>query len=258
MLPRAKKSYGQNFLIDQSVVEKIVVAAEIQKGEHVLEIGPGTGALTQALVDAGARVTAIELDHDLIAPLQEKFGDQIELVEGDVLDASLTQQLEDGSFKLIANIPYNITSPIIERFLAHKPRPSVMILMVQKEVADRILAKPGEMSLLSVVCQLYADCSRVTNVKAGAFRPIPKVDSAVVKFQGREHGEVEAVITVAKAGFAARRKQLHHNLVAILPGKSADDIRGMLISVGLDPKVRAENLSIPDWIRLEQEMKNRK
>jgi len=263
MLPRAKKSFGQNFLIDQGVVEKIVVAAEIKKGEHVLEIGPGTGVLTQTLVNAGAHVTAIELDHDLIENLREKFGDQIELIEGDVLNDLVTQRLNNFPFKLIANIPYNITSPIIEKFLAHGPFPTQMILMVQREVADRILAKPPEMSLLSVACQLYADCVRVTNVKAGAFRPIPKVDSAVVRFVVAEKQsskvakleiDPESVIAFAKAGFSSRRKQLHHNLLPFLKrfqsDITSDDVKNILVSIHLDPKVRAENLTIQNWIDL--------
>jgi 16S rRNA (adenine1518-N6/adenine1519-N6)-dimethyltransferase len=267
MLPRAKKSYGQNFLIDASVVEKIVVAAEITKGETVLEIGPGTGVLTEALVRAGAHVIAVELDHDMIQPLKDKFGDKIELIEGDVLKKGVINSRPDP-FKIVANIPYNITSAIIEKFLAHEPRPTRMILMVQKEVADRLLAKPPEMSLLSVVCQLYADVSRVAHVKAGSFRPIPKVDSAVVKFevfppplQGGGEGVVvgpERVIALAKAGFSSPRKQVHHNLLPYVrrlkPAATTEDVKSLLISIGLDEKVRAENLKVEDWERIGREL----
>jgi 16S rRNA (adenine1518-N6/adenine1519-N6)-dimethyltransferase len=263
-LPIAKKSFGQNFLIDELAVKKIAIAAEIQKGETVLEIGPGTGLLTSALIRYGANVTAIELDHDFIDPLKEKFGDQINLIEGDVLRLH-PLPVQDGAFKLVANIPYNITSPILEKFLAHGPHPTVMILMVQKEVADRIVAEPPQMSLLSVMCQLYAKCSRVLVVKAGSFRPIPKVDSAVVRFdlrypsphRGEGMGEVnhERVIALAKAGFVSRRKQLHHNLLPFArithPEMDAQKIKTILLDAHLDPKVRAENLTIHDWINLE-------
>ncbi len=280
MFPHAKKSFGQNFLVDKTVVEKIIKAADIQKGETVLEIGPGTGVLTQALVDAGAHVIAVELDKEFFPALLEKFGDTIELIHGDILQMDILpllykegvggwSQSDDANFKLIANIPYNITSPIIERFLSHSPRPSRMVLMVQKEVADRILAKPPDMSLLSVVCQIYADCTKVATVKAGAFRPIPKVDSAVVRFDLKPHGgargkgqgvreeggdEREAVIAIAKAGFFSKRKQLHNNLSSSL---KIDTIttRKLLIAAHLDPKLRAENLTVQDWVRLHQVLK---
>ncbi|TAK04008.1 ribosomal RNA small subunit methyltransferase A [Patescibacteria group bacterium] len=302
MLPRAKKSFGQNFLQDASVLRKIVSAAGIVLGEAVLEIGPGTGVLTQALVDAGAKVTAIEADHDLIPGLRERFGDRITLVEGDALKFDLRtdptmpplskgrvaeasylplgkgehEGVVGGAFKLVANIPYHITSPILERFLAHEPRPSRMVLMVQKEVADRITAKPGDMGLLSVVCQLYADVRKVTNVPRGAFRPIPKVDSAVVRLdlrtdpampplsKGRvaetsylplgkgEHEGVaprEKVIRLAKAGFSHPRKQLHGNLVAAGYGTTGQ-VKEMLSKAGLDPKARAETLAVDEWVSL--------
>ncbi|MEK7615441.1 MAG: 16S rRNA (adenine(1518)-N(6)/adenine(1519)-N(6))-dimethyltransferase RsmA [Patescibacteria group bacterium] len=252
MLPRAKKSYGQNFLVDQTVVAKIIQAADIKKGEMVLEIGPGTGILTKALVESGARVIAIEADIDLIPTLQEQFGETITLIKGDILSLDLKDNplLGNGlSFKIVANIPYNITSAIIERFFTTSPRPSRMVLMVQKEVAERITAVPPQMSLLSVVCQIYAQCKRVTVVKAGAFRPMPKVDSVVVQFDLYESGhsrlagrDPEQVIGLAKRGFASRRKQLKTNL-----GKN---IVPILQQIGLDEKVRAENLTIEQWMDL--------
>jgi len=275
MLPRAKKSFGQNFLVDETAVQKIIQAAEIKKGETVFEIGPGTGTLTQALVDAGARVIAIEADKDLIAPLKKRFGDRIELIYGDILDSvilnpsttlrvnsvkdlldsrsfGLRPQDDSGgdfSFKLISNIPYNITSPILERFLTSSPRPSRMVLMVQKEVADRITAKPPNMSLLSVVCQIYAKCERVTIVKAGAFRPIPKVDSAIIRLElyrpshpALQGKDPEKVISIAKKGFSSKRKQLKSNL--------GQHIAEKLEQIELNPKIRAQELTVENWIRL--------
>jgi len=252
MIPRAKKIFGQNFLVDQTVVTKIIQAADIQKGETVLEIGPGTGVLTRALESAGARVIAIEADGDLISGLEKEFGEKITLIHGDVLSTSYLP-LATSPYKLIANIPYNITSAVIQHFLTTSPRPSQMILMLQREVADRITAVPPDMSLLSVVCQLYASCHRVTTVKAGAFRPIPKVDSAVVKFDlyDARHPSLagqhpEHVISLAKRGFSAKRKQLKTNLGprAVVALKELD----------LDPKIRAENLTLEQWIRLSINM----
>ncbi len=245
-LPRAKKSYGQNFLQDQSVIQKIIAAAEIHPGENVLEIGPGTGVLTAALIEAGATVTAVEADHDLIAPLVERFSDRIRLVEGDILSVP-KKELPGPRYKLVANIPYNITSAVIQKFLSEEPRPSRLVLMVQREVADRIVAKPPDMSLLSVVCQLYADVKKVVNVPRGAFRPMPKVGSAVVSFQVTgDPREVEPIIALAKAGFSSPRKQLHHNLAA--SGKiSSEQAKIILSELGKDPRARAETLTIDDW-----------
>lgn len=253
MLPRAKKSFGQNFLVDSTAVQKIIAAAEIKKGETVLEIGPGTGVLTRALVDAGAYVIAVEADKDLIPPLQKAFGGQIELIHGDALSLnhSTTPRLHDFSYKLVANIPYNITSQVLERFLTTSPRPSRMVLMVQKEVAERITAQPPKMSLLSVICQLYAKCERISIVKAGAFRPIPKVDSAVVRLDlyNPKHPSLgardpEQAIALAKRGFHARRKQLKSNLgPAIVP---------VLTSLDIDPKARAETLTVKQWMNVSK------
>jgi 16S rRNA (adenine1518-N6/adenine1519-N6)-dimethyltransferase len=253
MLPKAKKQFGQNFLINTNVVKRIIEAAEIKKGENVLEIGPGTGILTEALVEAGAKVVAVELDESLIDSLQEKFDEKIKLFLGNALKLELP--VKDKKFKLVANIPYNITSEIIEKFLSKSPRPTKMVLMVQREVADRITAKPPKMSLLSVVCQVYAKCQRVMVVKAGSFRPIPKVDSAVVQFDLKEKYEFdpEEVIKIAKIGFSSRRKQLHKNLSSSLKIDS-EMIKEILEKMKIDPKVRAENLTVDEWVSLSEKM----
>lgn len=249
-LPRAKKHFSQNWLIDPSVVEKIIDAAQIREGDEVLEVGPGTGLLTQALVDAGAHVTAIEADKDLIEPLQKQFGDRINLICGDVLHTNY--QLPTAHYKLIANLPYSITSDILRHFLTHTAPPSRMVLMVQKEVADRIVAKPPDMSLLSVVCQLYAKCTRVARVPAGAFRPVPKVDSSVVMLDIKQSGdnrETERVIQIAKQGFSSRRKQLHKNL-STLVGITSEFVKKQLTELGLNPQIRAQDLTVDDWVAL--------
>lgn len=249
-MPRAKKFFGQNWLVDETVVAKIIEAAEIVPGETVLEIGPGTGVLTQALVDAGARIIAVEADKSLIAPLRETFGDLIELIEGDAL--SLSYNLQPATYKLIANIPYNITSDVLRRFLTTDPKPSCMILMVQREVADRITAVPPNMSLLSVMCQLYAACRRVTKVPAGAFRPMPKVDSAIMRLDVFDSSpwdvDPEEVIAIAKRGFASRRKQLHGNLKSLT--HDSEQIKQALESLGLPASARAQELFVENWVKL--------
>lgn len=264
MWPRAKKSYSQNFLKDRHVLGKIIEASEIQKGERVLEIGPGTGELTQALLDVGAQVLAVELDHDLIPLLIKRFGTSIDLVEGDIFDVissgisvqikipTKTINLEEGKYKIVANIPYAITSPILERFLSVSPRPSSLILTIQKEVADRIVAEPPDMSLLSVVCQLYAKCRRIAKVSKGAFVPVPKVDSSVMRFDllgDHKPKQIEPVVALAKQGFSARRKQLHHNLHG-WQGITSVSTKEILAKMGLDPRVRAENLTPQQWMDL--------
>jgi len=252
MLPRAKKTFGQNWLVDETVVRKMIEGAEIQVGEEVLEVGPGTGILTQALVDAGAKVTAIEADKTLIDGLQERFHDQITLYLGNALSGSGMRPAVP--YKLVANIPYNITSELIQTFLTTEPRPVSLILMVQKEVADRITAKPPEMSLLSVVCQAYAECKKLFTVPAGAFRPIPKVQSAVVRLDLFPMGDQESVIQIAKQGFSSKRKQLHKNL-SPLRGLDSEQVKMWLTDLGFDPRARAETLTVDDWKQLTHKYK---
>ncbi len=239
-LPRAKKSYSQNWLVDEGVIEKIIEAAQVAPGERVVEIGPGTGVLTQALVDTGAQVTAIEADASLVPSLCKRFNERVELIEGDALAWEASEGF--GEYTLVANIPYAITSDILRRFLTANRPPKAMILMVQREVADRITAEPPNMSLLSVMCQLYARCFKVINVKAGAFRPIPKVDSAVVRLELDPHGSEEAVVALAKKGFSSRRKQLKKNL--------GPESVAALEAMGLNPKIRAQELTMDNWKEL--------
>lgn len=254
---KAKKAFSQNWLIDKSVVKKIIAAAEISKGETILEIGPGRGVLTEALVAAGAKVIAVEADQDLLKPLQAMFGAKIRLVPGDILSQDLRKLgLRDGKYKLVANLPYSITSAILEKFLSQAPKPSRMVIMVQKEVADRIVAGPPKMSLLSVACQIYAKPKKAAKVPAKAFRPAPKVDSAVVRLdlvKPKKGVDAEAVIALAKIGFCARRKQLQKNLSAAKIA-SAEDIKRALQNLNIDPQARAENLTVDNWIKLKKAM----
>ena len=241
--------YGQHWLKDETVLNKIIQAAEIKKGEPVLEVGPGLGVLTEKLVTAGARVTAIENDPELWPVLEEKFGSFITLIKGDALAFDFSKIFSSGSYKLVANIPYNITSPLLQKFLSNAPQPKRLVLMVQREVADRLMAKPPEMSLLSVMAQVYATIQKVTNVPKGAFQPPPRVDSAVIVLDTKPQAEQEQVIAMAKAGFSAKRRQLHHNLSAAGYGE-ASEIKKTLEKLGLSTTIRAENLTIGEWKRL--------
>ncbi len=280
----AKKSFGQHFLHDQSVIKKIIVAAEIKPGETVLEVGPGHGVLTQALVAAGAKVIAVEADRDLIPELQKRFGDKVEIVLSDILKfdfertgdptwSSVLLSSKQGwphraasTYKLVANLPYNIATAVIEKFLSAKHPPTVLVVMVQKEVADRMMAKPGDMSVLSVACQIYADLKRVTNVGPGAFNPPPKVDSTVVRLSlraersnplfeiasspvaSRKDTDKEAVIGLAKAGFRSRRKLLKKNLEGAKWSKEA--IKSAMDKACVDEMARAQELSVDQWVQL--------
>lgn len=244
MLPKAKKSFSQNFLRDNTIIENIIEAADLSVGDHVLEIGPGRGALTRALVDAGARVTAVEADQELVPFLTQAFGKTIHLVSQDIL--SYTP--EDKPYRVVANLPYSITSAVLKKFLTIPNKPLSMVVMVQREVADRMCAKAGDMSLLSVVCQLYARVSKVVNVPNTAFIPVPKVHSAVVKLElyPDPDKETEAIIALAKIGFSSRRKQLQKNLANGL-GVDSTKIKNVLAECGLAQRVRAQELTVDEW-----------
>ena len=255
---KAKKSFSQNWLKDEKVIEQMIEVAAIKKGEKVLEIGSGKGVLTQALIKAGAVVTAVEVDLELVDFLQREFGKKIKLIADDILTVDLAEiGLENRQYKIVANLPYHITSAILEKFLTTTVQPKQMVLMVQKEVAERIVAKPPQMSLLSVVCQIYAQVQKVIDVPAESFNPKPKVDSAVVLFDLKKQSQdfnLEKVIKLAKIGFLNKRKQLQRNLVSAGLGESKE-IKSILQELNLNPQERAENLLIEDWIALNKKIK---
>jgi 16S rRNA (adenine1518-N6/adenine1519-N6)-dimethyltransferase len=256
---RAKKSLGQNFLRDSDIIEGILTVAELGSEDRVLEIGPGTGALTVHLLERAAAVTAVEIDHDMIVRLSETFSESrnLSLLEANILDIDLVSYFqksgfEDGKYKIIANIPYYITAPIIRLLLSLPVRPERMVLMVQAEVADRLVAVPGDMSLLSLMAQYYADVSKELFVPRVAFLPEPKVDSAVIRLIPRRTYSQEAdriLFRTARAGFAARRKTLANNLSSTFH-IAKKDVEVMQATIGLGPLVRAQELSVEDWIGL--------
>lgn len=215
---RAKKSLGQNFLVDPNYQRKIIDALELQPDDDVIEIGPGTGALTQHIVGQVRSFTAIELDDQLAAALQQRYGARTDfrLIHQDVMQADLG---DVARCKIVGNIPYNITSPLIFRLLDRHVRPAVVLLMVQKEVADRIVAPPGEKDYgaLSVGVQSVADAQRLFVVPKGAFRPVPKIDSAVVRIVPHHppdlsEAEEADLRALTRAAFSWRRKQLQNTL----------------------------------------------
>lgn len=258
---KAKKSLGQNFLQDAEVIEKIFEAAEVQPTDWILEIGPGTGILTFRLAEQVEKLLAIELDHQLVERLQQHFIDSqsVSILEGNILDVNLKELLETSGFaehpyKIIANIPYYITAPIIRTLLALPYQPESLTLMVQDAVADRLAAKPGDMSLLSVMAQYYASVEKIFFVSREAFDPVPKVDSAVIRIIPRRAYDPEEdrkVFRLVRAGFAARRKTLLNNLSSSL-SLSKEAVAEKLAQLDLRPDIRAQALSVDDWERLQK------
>lgn len=261
MLIKAKKSLGQNFLKDDGVMAEILRVAEVGPGDHVFEIGPGTGALTEKLVGKVTHVFAVELDHELVKRLEQHFEKRrgFSILEGNVLEINLHEVLahagcQDGQYKIIANLPYYITAPIIRTLLSLKLQPKSLTLMVQKEVAERMTAKPGAMSLLSLMTQYYSDARIMFLVPRTAFDPVPAVESAVIQLVPKRPFDAEAdrkLFRLARAGFAARRKTLVNNLTASLH-LSRHGLESVLLALGLKSDVRAQALSIAAWEALTQ------
>jgi 16S rRNA (adenine1518-N6/adenine1519-N6)-dimethyltransferase len=255
-----KKTLGQNFLIDREALQSVVSAAEVRPGDVVLEIGPGVGTLTTELDDRGAQVLAVELDERLADVLAERtaYGRHVRVVCGNALHLDLAPLLPAGEpFKLVANIPYYITAPILRHFLEGPRRPALIVLMVQKEVAERLAAQPGNMSLLGVMAQFYARVEIVRVVPASSFLPAPQVDSAIVRLRRHEMppvtvDNVDRFFKVVKAGFGEKRKQLHNALVRGLAHIPATQIDAALEQAGIDRTRRAETLNLEEWGRLYQ------
>jgi len=251
---RPSKRLGQNFLVDKNVLEKIIEAANISLDDIILEIGPGLGILTLELAKFAKKVIAIEKDRALCQILKIILKDykNIEIIHADILKIA-SPQLKN--YKIVANLPYYITSPVIRKFLEAECKPEIMILMVQKEVAQRICAKPPHMNLLAVAVQFYAGPASpaggpkiISYVSKNSFWPKPKVDSAIIRIvpaQTNEKINREQFFKIVKAGFSSKRKMLKNNLK--IDGS-------VLTKSGLDPKIRAENLSIENWIKLYEEI----
>jgi 16S rRNA (adenine1518-N6/adenine1519-N6)-dimethyltransferase len=253
-----KKSLGQNFLMHAQTAERIVGAARLPEDATVLEIGPGTGMLTKALLSEAGKVIAVEADDLLAEELPHRFASDVKNGKLEVLHEDIrefdTAQLPD-SYHIVANIPYYITGEIIRQFLTAAKKPQSMTLLVQKEVAERIARNQGKASLLSLSVEAFGIPEFCFTVPRGAFRPSPTVDSAVLSIRKiseknfESNGQEATFFNVLRTGFAHKRKKLAKNLEDIAP---ADRVKGAFAALGLDPNVRSEDLKLADWLKLAQ------
>lgn len=251
-----KKSLGQNFLQDPNVLEKIVAAAELTPDDTVLEIGAGTGTLTEVLATTAMRVIAVEVDERFRPILDATLAPHpnVEVIYQDILTTDVPALVGGGDYVVVANVPYYITSAILKHLLENQPRPCRLVLTMQLEVAERLVAKPGDMSLLSVSTQFYAQSRIVMRLKAGTFWPRPDVDSAVVRMDTYPKPPVavpdeKTFFRVVKAGFSQKRKQLKNSLAHGL-GMETADANDLLERSKIDPRRRPETLTLEEWAAL--------
>jgi len=271
---RPNKSFGQNLLIDRSVLLRIVEAAEIDTTDQVLELGAGTGVLTRELAKRARRVVAVELERDMLSLLAEttRGYTNVELLARNLLYVDPVEVFGQTAYKLVANLPYYITAPSFRHFLESANAPGLLVVMVQYEVAQRIVAGPGDLSVLGVSVQFYGRPRIIAHVPARAFYPAPKVDSAILRVDVRPqaqyaentmaHSGKTSLLTpqqrssffrVVHAGFSEKRKQLHNSLAHGLHRKD-EEVCLWLSRAGIDPGRRAETLSIEEWLRLWREV----
>ena len=247
------KSLGQHWLRDREVLADIADEAQLTPEDTVLEIGPGLGTLTSELLRQAGRVVAVEFDPALARKLPGQFpGKDLTVIHEDILQFDLSSL--PAGYKVVANVPYYITSKIVQRLMTSANRPTMSVLLVQKEVAERLAATPGDMSILAISAQVYAEVRMGAVVPAELFTPPPKVDSAVVVLQTRPVSLIDGLdervfFRVVKAGFSARRKKLRSSLSGGL-GLAKSDIETLLAAAAISPDARAEDLSIADWRRL--------
>lgn len=270
---RAKRSLGQNFLVDRHYQELIIASVAPRRGETIIEIGPGHGALTRYLVESGARIIAIEIDRELAAELRLRFSanPNFQLLEADALEVDYCQLIApEGTARVVANLPYYISTPILRRLIA-APCISEMTLMLQREVVDRMMASPGgkDYGYLTVLVQFYCELARISEVPPGAFRPAPQVASSVIRIRRRakpaaEVEDEELFLRLAQALFAQRRKTIQNNLRAgarLLGLEGGAQIENILIAAGIDARRRAESLSLGELASIagaiEEEKKRR-
>jgi len=257
---RPFKGWGQNFLIDESVLSKIIKAAELKKSDAVLEIGPGSGVLTRELAERVKNMIAVEKDRKMVEILKEnlKSFKNVKIIHNDILKIENWKFIENcklkiGNYKIVANLPYYIASPVIRKFLESDNPPQEMVLMVQKEVAQRICAKPPKMNLLAVSVQFYADPEIISYISKASFWPRPKVDAAIIKITPanvyRKQINPELFFKIIKAGFSHPRKQILNNLSKGL-GLNKKTALARLKKSDIDPRKRPEALAISDWIKI--------
>lgn len=246
---RPKKALSQNFLIDPNVVRKIIQTAEVKEGDTVLEIGPGPGALTAALLETGARVFAVEMDAVFARELDRFQKERLRVFQADILKFPI-EQLPPGT-KIVANLPYHITTPILEKVFSHPF--SSLTIMVQKEVADRMSASAGSrvFGSLSIFVQFYSKIHSAFSVSAACFYPQPKVDSTVIRLDHRNPPDVDPVqfFRLVHKAFQQRRKMITSSL-----GLPKDEVRNALVNVGARPDARPEDLSLEQWVHLRKSL----
>ena len=256
---RPNKSFGQNFLVDRAVLRQIVEAAELEQSDQVLEVGAGTGVLTRELANVARRVVAVELEQDMLKLLEKMTQDytNIETIARNLLYLDPQEVFGQERYKLVANLPYYITAPTFRHFLESANPPRLLVVMVQYEVAQRMTAEPGDLSMLGVSVQFYGQPRIITRVPARAFYPAPKVDSAILRVDVHEQAplkpeERDSFFRVVQAGFSERRKQVHNSLAHGLHRKD-EVVREWLATAGIEANRRAETLSIEEWLRLWHE-----
>lgn len=249
-----KKSLGQNFIHDDNILARIAGAARLERSDQVLEIGPGLGALTRHLADDAGRVVAVELDGRLLPILDQQLSaiPNVEVIHGDILEMDPAQHFQE-QYKAVGNVPYYITGAILRCLLSSAPKPKLIILTVQYEVAERIVAQPGQMSLLSVMVQYYSEAESLFRLKAGVFWPRPAVDSTVMRLAihpqpALPETETADFFRLVRIGFSQKRKQLQKNLRVL--GIPKDRLDSILHRAGIDGRRRAQSLSVEEWLTL--------
>ncbi len=252
---RPSKQYGQNFLLNEEVIEKMVEAGEINKKDIVVEVGPGFGVLTLLLCEKAGKVLAYEIEKKIASYWEERVKEykNLEIIWGNVLRS---KKLKVESYKVVANLPYQITSQVIRFFLEQENKPESMVVMVQKEVGERICAKPGDLSVLGISVQYYGEPEMIQIVNREDFYPAPKVDSAVIKIKiKKDLPEIDEnkFFALVRAGFINKRKLLSKNLQNYLGKKNKEAIGKAFEKMGFSNNVRAQELSVEDWIKLFRE-----
>jgi len=255
---RPSKARGQNFCIDENVIEQMVGTARILPNDTVLEVGPGFGFLTLALIQKAGQVIAVELDRklaELLIKMQESHKN-LEIIQEDILRFK-SETLKD--YKIVANLPYSITAAFLKKFLTAANQPKTITLLLQSEVAERICARPGQMSLLAIAIQLYGRPKIVAKIDRSSFWPVPKVDSAILQIDGIAPfpypGEIseKKFWQVVRSGFCAKRKQLKNNLASSLHW-SPEKVSAALVKIGLDPRCRAQEIAIGQWLQIAKKL----
>jgi len=255
---RPEKGLGQNFLLDESALQQIVVTAMVTNQDTVLEIGAGLGSLTRHLAMAAGSVIAVELDERMLPPLRQVLApfNNVHIVRGDILALDPAQLIPSGNYLVVANIPYYITSALLRHLLESPRPPARLVLTIQKEVASRICAMPGDLSLLALSVQVYGQPHITAHIPAGAFYPPPKVDSAVLRVDLYPTPRIpypllDSFFRLSKAGFSQKRKTIRNALAGGL-GWSTARVGELLQAAQIDPFRRAETLSLDEWLRLTQ------